>query len=189
MPVPDFSPGEVLTAAAMDSIGLWKVTTATVSGQPTLTVDNCFSANYENYRIVINMTGVSNGNTLLFRLLDSAGAPIVTNYYATAYGQDYATPTSSFATLNSTTSAPLGWLPNVSSAFPISVSMDVFRPFDSSLRTESNGLHTGINSGTAFQAGANFMARNATERARGFDLRSGLGTNITGTVRVYGYRD
>jgi hypothetical protein len=58
MPVPDFSPGEVLTAAAMDSIGLWLVKTVTVgAGVVTVAVPNAFNADYENY--LITYTGGS----------------------------------------------------------------------------------------------------------------------------------
>jgi hypothetical protein len=52
MPVPDFSPGEVLTAAAMDKIGLWEVASASFSGITTgapLDVNSVFSSDYTNY--------------------------------------------------------------------------------------------------------------------------------------------
>jgi hypothetical protein len=189
MPVPDFSPGEVLTAAAMDSIGLWKVTTATVSAQPTLTVDNCFSANYANYRVIISMNGVSNNNSLNMRLLDSAGSPLTTNYQSSAYAQDYASGTTAFTVLNSSTFCRLGFLTNTSTHGPMGVAFDIYNPFNSSLRTQLNGLHTGVESGASFYAGAVFMSRSAAERARGLVFSNPGATNMTGTVIVYGYRD
>jgi hypothetical protein len=189
MPVPDFSPGEVLTAAAMDSIGLWKVTAATVTAQPTLTVDNIFSANYANYRLIISMNGVSDTNRLQMRLLDSTGAAFTTGYQAGAYGQDYTAAGTSFTGLSSTTLFPIAFLPNTSSHGPAGVQIDIFNPFNSSLRTQINGLHTGVNSGVSFMAGALFGNRASADRARGLLFLNDAGTNMTGTISVYGYRD
>jgi len=68
MPVPDFSPGEVLTAAAMDSIGLWLVKTQTVgSGVSSVTVTDAFSATYDNYLIAVSGGTASGNTTLSFR--------------------------------------------------------------------------------------------------------------------------
>ena len=190
MPVPDFSPGEVLTAAAMDSIGLWKVTAATVTAQPTLTVDNCFSANYDNYRVIVSMNGVSNFNYLAFRVLDSGGSQLSSNYLSSAYAQDYASATTAFTVLNSSALTMLGYLPNTSGGHgPMAVQFDIFNPFASGLRTQMNGLHTGVESGTAFKAGACFMSRSTQEVNRGLVFLNGVGTNMTGTVQVFGYRN
>ena len=54
MPVPDFSPGEVLTAAAMDSIGLRLVKSQTFTGSGTAQFTNCFNADFQNYRLVFS---------------------------------------------------------------------------------------------------------------------------------------
>jgi hypothetical protein len=190
MPVPDFSPGEIWTAGAADSIGLWRVTTASVSAQPTLTVDNCFSANYQFYRVLVSMNGVTNNNQLQMRLLDSSGNPLVTNYQAGAYGQDFTAANTAFTgTLAASTLYPLCWLPNSSSHGPAAVQMDIQNPFESSIRTGLNGLHTSVASGTSFFAGAFFGFRVNAERARGLLFLNNSGTNMTGTVRVYGYRD
>jgi hypothetical protein len=74
MPVPDFSPGEVLTAAAMDSIGLWKITPTSVSGTgaslsgsnvvvtsggSNFTVNGAFNSNFRNYKVLISDFRVS----------------------------------------------------------------------------------------------------------------------------------
>lgn len=66
---PDFSPGQVLTAAHMDAVGLWKITPTSVSGTgasisgsdvvvssggANFTVNGVFSADFRNYKIVIS---------------------------------------------------------------------------------------------------------------------------------------
>jgi hypothetical protein len=69
MPVPNFSPGEVLTAGAMDSIGLWKVASASFSGITTgapLDVNSVFSSDYTNYLLLLRCAQtVANGSTVI----------------------------------------------------------------------------------------------------------------------------
>ena len=50
MGYPDFAPGDVLTAADMDAVGLWLVKTQTVgTGVSSVTVTGAFSSTYDNY--------------------------------------------------------------------------------------------------------------------------------------------
>ena len=81
MPVPDFAPGEVLTAAAMDSIGLWRIT-PTVSGtgmsvsgsEAVMTnvasgeIRSVFSSSYRHYKVIIQHS-VSTGLDIYIRML------------------------------------------------------------------------------------------------------------------------
>lgn len=68
MPVPDFSPGEVLTASAMDSIGLWLIKTQTVgTAVSSVTVTGAFSTSYDNYLINVSGGTASGNTTLSFR--------------------------------------------------------------------------------------------------------------------------
>jgi hypothetical protein len=62
MPVPDFSPGEVLTASAMDSIGLWQIASTSFTSSPGVEVQNCFSSSYRNYKVLINVFGNNSHN-------------------------------------------------------------------------------------------------------------------------------
>ena len=82
MPVPDFSPGEVLTAAAMDSIGLWKITSGTFSGSA---IDGIFTSDFDNYRIVATEIAVSASSLILFNFRTTANATDSSNnYYSSA---------------------------------------------------------------------------------------------------------
>jgi hypothetical protein len=62
MPVPDFSPGEVLTAAAMDSISGWLVASTSFTSSPGVEVQNCFSSSYRNYKVILNVFGNNSHN-------------------------------------------------------------------------------------------------------------------------------
>jgi hypothetical protein len=87
MPVPDFSPGEVLTAAAMDSIGLWLVKTQTVgAGVSSVIVTDAFSATYNNYLVVGDNIQFSALNDSVFLQMRVGSTTANTNYfYALGY--------------------------------------------------------------------------------------------------------
>jgi hypothetical protein len=84
MPVPDFSPGEVLTAAAMDAIGLWKITPTSVSGtgctigskgdvivasgSTNFTINGAFKADFAAYKIIVSDFRLNTAGGLLMAL-------------------------------------------------------------------------------------------------------------------------
>ena len=68
MPLPDFSPGEVLTASAMDSIGLWLVKTDTITSGNSKEITNAFSSSYKNYKIVLSNIRISASANVYFRM-------------------------------------------------------------------------------------------------------------------------
>lgn len=189
MPVPDFSPGEVLTAAAMDSIGLWHINTTTFTNEASKVIDNVFSASYTNYKIVVQLRGSSNSNILFLRLINSTGTERATNYYSTAWGTDYASgPTTLSSTGARTTDMALGYIPSSAAAVPLGAEATIINPWDSATNTVITGTQTGINSGVAYFGGVLSGVYSSAERHRGFWVRNSANTNMNGTVSVYGYR-
>jgi hypothetical protein len=72
MPVPDFSPGEVLTAAAMDSIGLWKIGGGTLSGT-AVNFQGVFTSDYNVYKMFFyNVRNTTSSAELGLRLLSGS---------------------------------------------------------------------------------------------------------------------
>jgi hypothetical protein len=189
MPVPDFSPGEVLTAAAMDSIGLWKVGSFSGNGTSnTITCDNVFTSDYQNYRVTmsINPAGVA-GVAAFIQFLNTSGTPVTANYFSSIYSQDYASGTSGFGTMRSTTvAAYIGWVPSTGGF--MHATFDVFRPRETA-QTGVTGSYVGINSGTAYAGGQIMTQTTVTTQMRGFRMQIDTAPNVTGTIRVYGYRD
>ena len=190
MPVPDFSPGEVLTASAMDSIGLWKIGVFTANGTSrALICDNIFTTEFTNYRIVIRLRGTLNANACFFQYLDTSGNAVTTNYYGTTYGQDYASGTTGFiGTLNSSSVQYVGYLPN-SSTLHLNAALDFYAPQSASTNTAVNGFQTSFQTGVFFHGGAVIGMMNAAQAHRGIRFDNGGASNMTGTVTVYGYRD
>ena len=180
MPVPDFSPGEVLTAAAMDSIGLWLVSTTTVgTGVPSVPVANCFSSNYQNYRVVISGIDCSVTDNLFFMTLSgSAGATYVYSTRWNNYG------TGAFGGSNS--AGATAWVIGLTSTVDnTNLILDVQLPNISNRRTTFSGMGSS-DSNMIFGGGqdTNLVAHT------GFSLITVGGVTMTGgTIRVYGYRN
>ena len=176
MPVPDFSPGEVLTAAAMDSIGLWLVSTTTVgTGVSSVVVNNCFSANYVNYRIVWNGIVHTSGANLQIQLSGITGNSYLTGGSFTSYGSATLTGFGPAATTS--------WVVGSAGAVNSLGSIDVMAPF----LTTAKGFG-GFGTGTTAQYTFN-GACTSTSSATGFTLSVNAGTVTGGTIRVYGYRN
>lgn len=97
MAVKTFTTGEVLTASDTNTYlansGLVYVTSTTVgTAVATVTVSNCFSSTYDNYRIIVSgvdCSTASNGVSLKFN--NSSGS----TYSCTLSWRDYATGTTS----------------------------------------------------------------------------------------------
>jgi hypothetical protein len=182
MPVPDFSPGEVLTAAAMDSIGLWLVKTQTIgTGVSSVTVTDAFSADYDNYKIILS-GGVANTSNVLNLTLGSTATGyyrggVFMNFGSTSVGglggggDDNAASFSGFG---------LGSVNN------LSINADIYNPFASrqtewftaGIRSIVGGLHTNYRG---------FLDNTTSYTA--FTLTTNSGTMTGGTIRVYGYRN
>ena len=177
MPVPDFSPGEVLTAAAMDSIGLWLVKTQTVgTAVSSVTVTNAFNADFENYRIIFSSVDASavTGNTIKF------GAA-TTNYYYSQFFDNFNGLTTGTDRNNNT----LPFLQCGVSAQndDTNVSFDVFNPFLTKRTSIAGSYFCGAFTG--FFGGV--LADSTSYTA--FTLGPATGTYTGGTIRVYGYRN
>ena len=176
---PDFSPGQVLTAAHMDAVGLWLVKSQTIgTGVSSVTVTDAFSADYDNYRIIVS-GGAS--NTALALGLQLGTSLTGSGYYSGVVGTNYTGGTSSGTDNNNTTWTIAG------SAMPdgLALDVDLFGPF----LTQKTGVS--FNSRVDYRTnGAGTMGNgfhNSATSYTGFALIVS-GTMTGGTITVYGYR-
>jgi len=66
---PTFTAGAVLTAAQMNAIGLWLVDAATFTTQTSISLPNdTFTADFTNYRLMLNLSAVTADATLTMRM-------------------------------------------------------------------------------------------------------------------------
>jgi hypothetical protein len=183
MPVPDFSPGEVLTAAAMDSIGLWKVATATATSGTTLTISNCFSADYDAYRVVMTDVRLASRNSIAVQLENSGGLSL-TDYYYYFINKSYAT-SSVYAQVGAANATSFAVLGGLGATVGGGGYFEVFNPFLASNKTVATAVRLDpITTGTAGQYfGYHDIAASYT------GLHFVVGATITNmTATVYGYR-
>jgi hypothetical protein len=176
MTYPVFASGDVLNASDMNGVGLWLVKSQAVgSGVSSVTVSNCFTADYENYKVVYS-GGVASTIGDVRLTMDNATASW---YGVLTYGVFNANTVFGLGTNN------LGLYPYCGSydtSF-VSVNMDVQQPYSTAYATVCAGQFQGQTS-MGF-----FNARHAVQaRQTGITLAASSGTFNGGTVSVYGYR-
>lgn len=180
MAIKTFTTGEVLTASDTNTYlanaGLVYVTSTTVgSAVSSVTISNCFSSTYDNYRILVNGGTASANNNLIMTLNGAA-----TGYYgALIYGL-------------STGTAPLLAAANNAASWPFM-----------GYHTTGSGIITAIEllgpnlakqtviSSVYYNTGGNGTFTGTldnTTQHTGFTLTPTTGTLTGGTITVYGYR-
>lgn len=195
MGYPVFASGDVLTAADMNAVGLWRVTGCTVSsvggtaatasngvitigtGNTSVTVNNAFSSDYVNYRIFIENESTSGSASHLFQF---SGITTSSYYSGGSYGSWGVAAQTGFGNAVATS-----WTisANVALNTGTSIIMDVINPnvarrkYAFNTAQASNGHLTFNHLSTS------------TSTATGFVLSKSGETMTGGTIRVYGYRD
>jgi hypothetical protein len=174
---PDFSPGQVLTAAHMDAVGLWLVKSQTVgSGVVSVTVTGAFNADFDNYFIVFAGGTQSTASESSLKLgASTTGYYGVLNYGIVGGGALFASDNNA---------AKFTWVGGGSAGQNAHLSCFLYSPY---LAT-----HTKIRQG-AYQSNVAFGIYNGDHRVASsytdFTITSGTGTFTGGTIRVYGYRN
>ena len=184
-----YSVGDTYTQSQISSLldakspvsttGLVLISTSTFSAVSSVSLDNVFSAAYENYKILVSMTGTTSQQAnIRFRVggVDASGA----NYN---YGR-VAVVASAIAGSTSTSQSE-GGVGNFANAERSFITMDVFNPF--------LAVNTQYASSSNQRQQSNFAvynysgSHNVDTSYTGFTLSAATG-NITGTIKVYGYK-
>lgn len=170
--------------------GLVYVGEFTASGTSrALVCDNIFTATYDMYRIVANIGSTSNTNFLYFQGINTAGVTVSSGYGSSCYTRDYFTSTTGVTNFASAanTLANLGPVANaVGNAS--SIQFDILNPATAGVWWRGNGQMTGIYSGAFYAAGEFYFSNTSGNVLRGIRFDNANGSNLTGKVRVYGYR-
>ena len=175
---PTFSSGAVLTAAQMNSVGMWLVKTQTVgSAVSSVTVSSAFSADYDNYLILMS-GGTSSAACSMG--IEIGGA--VNNYYGFMNYGTASTSTPLGAGRNS--SLLMNWVGGSQGAGQaVHVSVQVINPFKALYTKFLNGTYQNGNDYGTMQ-GEHRVATSYTS----FKLSPDSGTITGGTIFVYGYK-
>lgn len=188
---PDFTAGQVLTAAQMNAVGLWRVTscTATFAGgtagsvsngvvtigtnNTAITVSNAFSADFDEYLITI-VGGVGSTTSRFNMTLGSTA----TGYESSINYGFYATNTNG-AVGGGTTNVPFAATYDVNR---IHMNLTVSNPFASKY-TIFSGQFVNVDA----QGTVGGILKNTTSYTA-FTLTCNAGNVTGGKLRVYGYR-
>lgn len=176
---PTFSSGAVLTAAQMNSVGLWLVKSQVVgTAVSSVTVSSAFSSDYDNYRIIYTGGTASTDNDLKLTLGATA-----TGYYAGFAYVPYASGAITAVSNNNATS----WA-YAGSARPNGTSLDVdlFNP-KLALRTGMTSRYFGMST-VGVGGNSSGYLNNATSYTA-FTITCTSGNITGGTIRIYGYRN
>jgi hypothetical protein len=187
---PTFTSGQILTAAQMNAVGMWKVTPTSVSGtgvslssnNVTFTsaseviVDGCFTSDYRDYLVLCDFSSTAED---AFTLQYRTSSTTTTGYNSSLLVFTTGTPGGGPAT-NQTSMRIGATAASTSHAFEAKI----FAPNVASVTTRHISTFNGKDSAsTEFCSGT----QTATTQFTGFRLYLGSGS-ITGTLQVYGYR-
>lgn len=190
MPLTTYTSGEVLTAASLNANftfaasnplgGLVLTGSASPSAASSVSINNCFTSAYENYRIIGAFTNASGTGSITARLR-AASTDTTTNYT----GQITESYTSSVATTLNPSGTDDWYITDVNATYPIpSFSFDVYRP-QTAQKTTFTGLNIYQNTGALLVSQYAAGIQTSTTQFDGITILSSV--NITGTIRVYGY--
>jgi hypothetical protein len=188
---PDFTTGAVLTAAQMNAVGLWRITTCTVTsvggtsatatdgvvtlgaGNTSVAIANAFSADYNSYKIVVN-NGTSSGVTFLTLSLTGS----TTGYYASLVYGPYAGGAA--ATVGTNNGAAWQYAGGVI-ASSLFMGFELDSPFLAKPTMLRGSYADGTNTGSI--TGYHSVATSYT----GFTFAPNAGNISAAEIRVYGY--
>jgi hypothetical protein len=178
---PDFTSGAVLTAAQMNSVGLWLVKSQAVgAGASNVVVTNAFSADFDNYKITLS--GGTASGTANFSCI--FGATISGGPYASTRIKN--SPNNGTPVGNGLDSQNNFGYFGQGSTLGVNVNCDVSNPFLNQITTYFGSYMLVTGGGSELGTTQGFL--NNSTSYTGFTITFG-GQTVTGaTLRVYGYR-
>jgi hypothetical protein len=170
----------------IDTPGTVLVASNAFTTSASINLDNIFTSDYINYRIMINITGSSVGGQLTLNVRSSAPADITTGIVSqniAAYGTTLVTVSSG--------SANIGYATAAGAASAFGFDLVAYNPNQTSSHKQISGTYSGVSSvagGQYITGVANSNNTTTGTAVKGIRLAISAGT-ITGNIRVYGLKD
>jgi hypothetical protein len=181
MTYPVFASGDVLNASDMNAVGLWLVKTQTIgTGVSSVIVSDCFTTDYENYKIVISGGTQTSANGLLTMQLRTGGTTSATLYFNTFI---YSPFTGGVLTANTNNGTGWAYIASALGNVGWSCSIDVLQPRIATYTSIIGGNSRGDLGGTV----QGYHGVTTAYESAVFTV--GAGTMTGGTIKVYGYRN
>ena len=169
------------TVFGLPAGGLTLISATTFTAQTGVSIDDCFSATYSNYKVVVAYTNTTSGTQTNIRFRTSGVDNTTSNYRYMC--QRIGTNGSGYNLLGSANLAAV----NTGTADTCTLSFDAISP-NKSEETNLAGNSVGQSSTGFFTAGVigvNFVATTVFD---GITIYFAAGTG-TGTIKIYGYQD
>ena len=185
MTYPVFTNGTVLPASDLNAIGNWKVTTYSFSSNTAPYIDNCFSSDYTNYKVFINMSSAT-GDLVYMRFRNGSGDVTTSNYvWAGYYISQFSAP--SVTAEGSSGAVAYGRIGYADAGVVNNFTMDVMNPYDTGATSWFCPHQQG---GTSFQYARSMQGSfYGTGSMTGLKVYTASGYALTGTISVYGWRE
>jgi hypothetical protein len=170
------------TVYGLPSGGLTLINTTTFSAQTGVSIDNCFSATYSNYKVVVAYTNTTQGTqtNIRFRTLGEDNTTSSYLYMCQRIGENG----TAYNLVGVTNLAAV----NNGNATTNTISFDAISP-NKSAQTNLSGTAVGVMSTGSFNAaGVIGVLFDGTTVFDGITVLFAAGTG-TGTIKIYGYQD
>jgi len=162
------------------------IKSATGSSVSSLSVTNCFSANYDVYQVQINVSVASGNNNINARLLDSGGSQVSTSTYDLA-GLNL-NAFSSFAEDRETGNTSFHYLTQVLDSNDSGVGNTYFfNPYNNASYTFVTSQQANV-TGTDFRGRKQIQVEKSTTQATGLYLFTENSGTVNLNVSVYGVK-
>ena len=165
--------------------GLVLISSTNFSAVATASINNCFSATYENYKVIFDESAQSSTSNVSLRMRNAGADRTGAVYFNSSQGLTYLGATAHFNSLTSNGVINVGFTGIGSQS---KNSLEFFHPFDATQPTVINGNANGTTGvGSPFQSNTGIMYQ-AMDSNDGFTIYPDAGT-ISGTIRIYGIRN
>jgi hypothetical protein len=190
MAIKTFTTGEVLTAADTNTYlansGLVYLAGGTLTGTST-NFAGCFSATYENYRIVISKADFAAG-FLAFRMLNGTTAYTTAQYYTALMSRNSTQTTYGGDNINGDSYGAFGYNFQSTTGGAFSCSIDFYNPFGTARTFYTCGASAYYAVSPFFAMSAGGGGVNNTTSFDGIQIIGQNGGVVAGNVAIYGYR-
>jgi hypothetical protein len=168
----------------MNKIGAWLVTNAAFTGVSAVSVNNVFTSDYENYRLVIKVDASSTSQNVAFRFRASGTDSSASYYFSGLASQANAAATDYFTRSFNASSATIALTFGTGHRY---TDLNLYGP-QLARATYFTGSYTDSNSFQGYMVGGGHNVATAYD---GFSLFAGAGSPATigGEYWVYGLRD
>jgi hypothetical protein len=176
---PTFSVGQYNTAAYMNSIGLWKISTTTIgTGVSSVNISNVFTSDYDRYKIIVQGVDFSASAANAYLQLFFNG----TNYYSAVNYQQAAS-----YTLGTTgIAAGFVWMVGITGDIFSQYEIDLTSPLGTSWKLGQSTFTAGDS--VASYGGSTRLWNTNSTTSTGFSFYPSTGTMTGGTITIYGVR-